>query len=107
MKKQVENVTILALNPYTNFTFFIELDFTKSDDEALKEEILWILIVIIGAAMILGLIIVFAKQSREHRTEVEQNKIEEVLIVHDEFKNSYQDINRSSADPDSVRDSIE
>jgi hypothetical protein len=107
MKKQVENVTILALNPYTNFTFFIELDFTKSDDEALKEEILWILIVIIGAAMILGLIIVFARQSREQKTKVEQNKIEEVLIVHDEFKNSYQDINRSSVDPDSVRDSQE
>lgn len=57
--------------------------------------------------MIIGLIIAFARQSKRIRTErLEENK-QTLLTVDDDFKNNYIDINRSSADPGSERESVE
>lgn len=109
-----EEVQIVALNPYTNFTFNVNLDFHKDKDdddeeekEKKKEEILWIAIVAIGAIMVIGLIIAFAKQSKTLREQAERESKETLLTVDDEFHNNYLGLNRSSADPESVRGSID
>jgi hypothetical protein len=68
LSKNQEEVQVTAQNPYTNFTFPVNLDFYKDknddEDEKKKEEILWIVIVAIGGIMIIGLIIAFARQQR-------------------------------------------
>lgn len=57
--------------------------------------------------MIIGLIIAFSRQQRKLKEEeLRQNK-ETLLTVDDDYKNNYIDINRSSADPGSVRESVE
>jgi NAD/NADP transhydrogenase beta subunit len=104
-------VRVTAQNPYTNYTFSVNLDFYKDknddEDEKKKEEILWILIVAIGGIMIIGLIIAFARQQRRLKEEALQENKQTLLTVDDDFKNNYIDINRSSADPLSVRESVE
>jgi hypothetical protein len=113
LTKPQEEVTITALNPYTNFTFTVDLDFHKDKDEdeeekeKEREEILWIIIVAVGGFMIVGLVIAFAKQSRKLRQEKLQENKQTILTVEDDFKNNYIDINRSSADPDSNRGSLD
>lgn len=57
--------------------------------------------------MIIGLIIAFARQQRRLKEEALQENKQTLLTVDDDFKNNYIDINRSSADPTSIRGSVE
>lgn len=57
--------------------------------------------------MIIGLIIAFARQQRRQKEETLLENKQSQLTVDDDFKNNYIDINRSSADPNSVRGSVE
>ena len=108
-----EEVQIVAMNPYTNFTFQVNLDFHKDkdddedDEQKKREEILWIAIIAIAAIMIVGLIIAWAKQSKTLREQALRQNKETLLTVDDEFHNNYLGLNRSSLDPQSVRESIE
>jgi hypothetical protein len=111
LSKSQEEVQVTAQNPYTNFTFAINLDFYKDknddEEEKKKEEILWLIIVGVGGIMIIGLIIAFARQQRRLKEEALQENKQTLLTVDDDFKNNYIDINRSSADPMSIRGSVE
>lgn len=107
LPKTQEEVQITAQNPFTNYTFSINLDFYKDPEEEKKEEILWLIIVGVGAIMIIGLIVAFAKQQRRLKEETLQENKQTLLTVDDDFKNNYIDINRSSVDPNSVRGSVE
>lgn len=57
--------------------------------------------------MIIGLIIAFARQQRRLKEEAIRESKQTLLTVDEDFKNNYIDINRSSADPHSVRESVE
>ncbi len=57
--------------------------------------------------MILGLLIVCVKQRRNQREMVEEEHKQTLLTVDDVYRNDYIDINRSSADTGSIRESIE
>lgn len=64
-----ENITIIAHNPYTNFSFTIEVNIVDETIEGRKETI-WIVILVIGVIMIITLITVYAKQSKTPRSQV-------------------------------------
>ena len=69
-KTPTDTISVTALNPYTNFTFTIDVDFTKDNIEE-EKEILGIVIIGIGVIMLLGLLIVFCRQSNEKAPEKE------------------------------------
>ena len=69
-------VTLTAKNPYTNISFDIEVNFTRTHDD-IEERILWIVVVVVGALMILGLLIAYARQKkrlRKYREEQEEKR---------------------------------
>ena len=87
-----------------NFVFVIQLSFTYDEDDVNKVEIIWIIILVIGFLMIIGLIFVWSKQSKaapRDSVEIKQS----LLTVQPEFKSHF--INRSSADPESVRGTVD
>lgn len=59
--REPDVVNITAYNPFNNFSFLIEMKYIDEDEE-LREEIMWIVILSISAVMIISLIIVFIKQ---------------------------------------------
>ena len=63
LDKEQELITLTANNPYTNYTFDIEVSFTKTHDST-EERVLWIVIVVVGAVMILGLLMACARQKK-------------------------------------------
>lgn len=97
-----ENITIIAENHYTNLSFIVELKFTQGATP-LETEIIWIIILVIGFIMIIGLVCVWSRQSK--KTEVRDSIKESLLTVDAEFKANF--INRSSVDPESVRGTVE
>lgn len=97
---------ITALNVYSNYTFDIELNFEKDQDDGEKKSFLWIIIIVVASTMILGLLIAWVKQRKTHVEQVSEENKQTLLTVEDEYKNNYIDINRTSVDPGSVRDSI-
>lgn len=107
----VPNDTILvsALNPYSNYSFFIDVSFTKEpdDDGDKSKNYLWIGIVAIGVLMIIGLVIVFCRQRAAHDKMHHHHRVDlaESLITVEERNST--NLNRSSVDPGSVRGSVE
>lgn len=57
------------------------------------------MIVCIGAIMIIGLIVAFAKQQRRLKEKAYEENKQTLLTVDDDYKNNYINLNRSSADP--------
>ena len=80
-----------AFNPYTKFSFDVELSFEDSK-EAERMKIVWIIILIVGFAMIAGLVIVWVKQVKSDRKEPEEGR--ESLLT--------ETINRTSTNPNEV-----
>ncbi len=105
--KPNETLHITALNVYSNYTFDINLNFWKENDDNEKKSFLWIIIIVVASIMILGLITAWVKQRRSRVEQVSEENKHSLLTVDDEFKNNYIDINRTSVDPGSVRESIE
>ena len=103
-KTAKDTIYVTALNPYTNYTFMIDIDFTKDIDEK-KEEILWIAIIVIGFVMIIGILIAYCRQRRDHHHHHQQEELRETLVTQEEEIG--QNINRSSVDPHSIRGSVE
>lgn len=107
-----ENITIIAQNHYTNVSFLVEFKFNfdkddddDDDDKGHKTEIIWIVILVIGFVVIVGLIFAWSRQNK-NATQRDSTAIKESLLtVEPEFKPNY--INRSSADPDSVRGTVD
>jgi len=66
-----ENITIIAENHYTNVSFVVEFkfDFEKDDDDdgdkGTKTEIIWIVILVVGFVVIVGLIFVWSRQRKD------------------------------------------
>ena len=84
------------------------------ETEEEKIEIIWYVIVGIGAFMILSLIVVYAKQKNQASKSIKSFKKasvpistgkESLITVEDNFKEDY--INRTSVDPDSVRNTVD
>ena len=88
---------------YLNFTYDVELSFDKGSLDT-KTEIVWIVIIAIGLLMIVGLIVVWRRQSGD-KTESRNSMQESLLTVEPEFKSAY--INRSSVDPGSIRGTVD
>ena len=61
---QPVNVSIKAMNGYSNFTFEIEVDL---EIDELKTDIVWGVIMLIGLLMIIGLVVVYVKQNKAKR----------------------------------------
>ena len=61
----------------------------------------------IGAVMIIGLIVAFAKQQRRLKEQAFEENKQTLLTVDDDYKNNYINLNRSSADPESIRGSVD
>lgn len=59
-----DTILVTALNPYTNYTFMIDVNFEKDKDDEEAREILWIGIIVIGVFMIIGILIAFCRQER-------------------------------------------
>ena len=58
-----DTILVTALNPFSNYSFIIDVDFTKEEDKEEEErEILGIVIIGIGVIMILGVLIAFCRQ---------------------------------------------
>ena len=56
-----QDVTIIAQNTFMNYTFSIDIRFIPSFE---KREFIWIIILVLGVLMIIGLIIVWARQGK-------------------------------------------
>ena len=66
---QDQNITIIAENHYTNVSFLVEMKFVldkddDDDDKGEKNEIIWIIILVIGFVVIVGLIFVWSRQGK-------------------------------------------
>lgn len=61
-----DTVYISAINPYSNYTFAIDLTFEKDKDDDKEKDYLWLGIIGIGVVMIIGLLIAYCKQRRSH-----------------------------------------
>ena len=59
-------MTITAMNHYNNFNFTVELNLEGAQEGA-RLEIIWIIILIIGLLMIIGLVIIWIKQNKSER----------------------------------------
>lgn len=89
-----------------NITFMVEFLFNFPDDDIeTRVEIIWIIVLVIGFIVVVGLIFVWSRQSKvESRDSIDPANTQSLLTVDAEFKSNY--INRSSADPESVRGTI-
>ena len=59
-----------ALNPFSNYSFTIDVNFTKEKDVEKEEEILGFVIIGIGVLMILGVLIAFCRQKGSQQRPV-------------------------------------
>lgn len=102
-----DTVYISAVNPYSNYTFAIDLTFEKDKDDDKEKDYLWLGIIGIGVVMIIGLLIAYCKQRRSHDKHHHHHRhdLAETLITTNERESV--NINRSSADPESARGSVE
>ena len=105
LNQDEEVITLTAGNPYTNYTFDIEILFTKTHDDV-EERVLWIVIVAVGGFMLLGLVVAYARQNKRlarMKQEEEDEKRQTLLTGQETIVSSADEINRTSADPSSVR----
>lgn len=85
-EEQSQNITIIAENHYTNFSFMVEvkLDIDKDDDDdddkGTKNEIIWIIILVIGFVVIVGLIFVWSRQNK-NKEQRDSAAIKESLLT--------------------------
>lgn len=63
-----DTITVTALNPYSNYSFTIDVSFTKEPDDDSKKNYLWIGIVAVGVVMVIGLIIAYCRQRQSAKT---------------------------------------
>jgi hypothetical protein len=72
-----QNLTIIAENHYMNYSFIVELSFLlDNDDDSDKNtevEIIWIIILVIGVAMIIGLLFVWRRQAKSDAVAAAQS----------------------------------
>jgi hypothetical protein len=101
-----DTIKITASNPYTNYSFVIDIDFHKDRNDDNDPEYLWIGIICIAGVMIIGIIIVFCRQSSEKHHHHQPDDLKETLITQEPDRDQ-DGINRSSVDPGSIRGSID
>lgn len=92
-----QTIKMRALNSFHEIDFNLDFGFgpVPSNDETV--EIIWIIILVVGFAMIVGLILVCVYQiKKEKRAELSESK-ESLITQDDTFKHTH--INRSSVDP--------
>lgn len=102
-----DTVNITAHNPYSNFSFVIELNYIDEDEEK-RESIIWIVIIVIAVVMIISLLVVYCKQrhtAKGFKSALRDQNQESLITVEDRYKDEY--INRTSADPESIRGTID
>lgn len=87
------------------FKFNFDKDDDDDDGKTTETEIIWIIILVIGFVVIVGLIFAWSRQKKEPENRDSTAIKESLLTVEPEFKNNF--INRSSADPDSVRGTVD
>lgn len=106
--KEPDTVNITAHNPYGNYSFTIELQYIDEDEE-LREEIMWIVIIALAVVIIIGLIVVYIKQKRSVKTlKTTKTAIKDgnqQSLLTDQYQDEY--INRTSVDPNSIRGTID
>ena len=81
-----DTILVTALNPYTNFTFLIDVNFNrdKDDDDDKPRELLWIGIIVIAVFMICGIIIAYCRQVKDEPRHLLSPELKETLITIDE-----------------------
>lgn len=87
------------------FKFNFDKDDDDDDDKEHKTEIIWIIILVIGFVVIVGLIFAWSRQNKNSVSRDSATIKESLLTVEPEFKTNY--INRSSVDPESVRGTVD
>jgi hypothetical protein len=102
-----DTITVTAVNPYSNYSFTIDVNFTKEPDDDSKKNYLWIGIVAVGVVMIIGLIVAYCRQSKTRKEQQlhHRHELAETLItIEDRISVN---MNRSSVDPTTAKDKIE
>ncbi len=59
-----DTITISAVNPYSNYSFMVDIDFwkDKDDDDKGGKNYLWVVIIGIAVFMIVGIVIAYVRQ---------------------------------------------